>query len=432
MTLKEQIIDMYHGGLGGVTIARKLNLHPQTVYYHLRDVKKPNGGRQAKSDVNEIQILYESGLSCGQIAEKLGLSDSGVVWQRLKNNNVKIRSKREGMQLRGMVKIGPDDEVIKLYKSGLSQVDIAKKYNMCISGVTRVLNKYQLNEGTKGKRNPSWKGGITTIANTIRSSSQYIDFRDKHFLNNAYMSELSGIKPNNVNMHHIVEFSFILNNFTDHTNWQKCKHLWQQNNVIVISEDEHRQIHSGEKIDINFSKLSIRLVTKNECVLLLSANHYIGTIPRNSRLIYGLYINDSLLGCCIFGTGANRFLSSGVGGKALELTRLCLVDWLPRNTASFFLSKVIKQLKKDATDIEFLVSFADPNVGHDGTVYKACNWQYTGQCKKDYQYRLKDATVVHKSKFRCKNGKTEKELVLEAGAIKIPIQGKHRYVYKLR
>ena len=147
MKTSEKVIQLYNNGLGGITIARQLNLSPGTVYYHLRNVEKPNGGRQAKTNAQEIKQLYESGLSCQQIADKLGLTHSGTVWTRLKNLNVKIRNKSEGMKLRGCRKIGEDSEIVRLYKSGKSQVEIAALYGVYIGSIARILNKYHINEG---------------------------------------------------------------------------------------------------------------------------------------------------------------------------------------------------------------------------------------------------------------------------------------------
>lgn len=62
----------------------------------------------------------------------------------------------------------------------------------------------------------------------------------------------------------------------------------------------------------------------------------------------------------------------------LELRRLCCVDDTPRNTESFFISRTLKWLKKN-TDIEVIISYADTNHGHVGTIYKASNFKLVGQ-----------------------------------------------------
>lgn len=46
-----------------------------------------------KIDLDEARKLYNNGYSCGQIAVMLGVSRQAV-WEKLKNNNVKLRKKK--------------------------------------------------------------------------------------------------------------------------------------------------------------------------------------------------------------------------------------------------------------------------------------------------------------------------------------------------
>ena len=175
----------------------------------------------------------------------------------------------------------------------------------------------------------------------------------------------------------------------------------------------------------------IRPIDRKIANSLLDYYHYLGSAPKNDKYFYGLFYQGFLVGCCSFGIGANKHLSNSMGGKTLQLTRLFTLDWLPKNSLSFFLSKAVKMLHQTDSSIRHLVSFADPSVGHTGAIYKACNWKFAYQCKKDYKYRLPDGSLVHKSKFRCKGGLSEKELAGSAGAIKIIMQGKLKFTYSV-
>lgn len=62
----------------------------------------------------------------------------------------------------------------------------------------------------------------------------------------------------------------------------------------------------------------------------------------------------------------------------IELRRLVLIDDTPRNSESFFIGKTLKWLVKN-TDIDTVVSYAYPNYGHEGTVYKASNFVLSGK-----------------------------------------------------
>lgn len=64
--------------------------------------------------------------------------------------------------------------------------------------------------------------------------------------------------------------------------------------------------------------------------------------------------------------------------KVLELRRLCLIDATPKNAESYFVSRTLKWLKKN-TEWQFVISYADQNQGHAGTIYKAANFNYLGE-----------------------------------------------------
>lgn len=64
--------------------------------------------------------------------------------------------------------------------------------------------------------------------------------------------------------------------------------------------------------------------------------------------------------------------------KVLELRRLACIDDTPKNAESFFISKTLRWLTKN-TDIEVVISYADPNFGHEGIIYKASNFKLIGK-----------------------------------------------------
>lgn len=431
--LKDKIIQMYESGLGGVTIARKLKLHPQTVYYHLKGVQKPLGGRQAKTDKDEVIKLYESGLSCQQIADKLNLSGSNPIWMRLVNAGVPLRSKSEGMGLRGLRKVGPDKEIIRLYQSGMSQLEIAAKYKVQIGSIARILNNHNVNEGNKGKRNPAWRGGRVKASQQIRELPEYITWRDEALKYANYTCQITGQRGGNLHVHHIIPFVHLFGLYQE-TNCSPVdfEPFWSPSNAIVFSEEAHRLVHSNQDIEWpNSCKhvLHVESCSYKEAELFLSVFHYIGTAPRGNSSWYSLRCGRSILGVIGIGRGANKHLSNKT--PSMELTRMAIVDWAPKNAGSYFLSKVVKQFKRDFPAIKRLVSFADPNVGHTGGIYRAANWIESGHTQKDYKYQLPDGTTVHKSRFRCSNGKTEKELATEAHAKKVSQSGKIRFVLNL-
>jgi hypothetical protein len=95
---------------------------------------------------------------------------------------------------------------------------------------------------------------------------------------------------------------------------------------------------------------------------------------------FGLFDNNNILsGVVTFGMPPSSTLAESICGKeykeyVLELNRLIVNEGLPKNTLSFFVSNAIKMLPEN----KIIVSFADANMNHNGYIYQATNFIYTG------------------------------------------------------
>jgi hypothetical protein len=67
--------------------------------------------------------------------------------------------------------------------------------------------------------------------------------------------------------------------------------------------------------------------------------------------------------------------------KVIELRRLCCVNETPKNAESFFISKSLILLKKHWRRDGIVVSYADLEYGHTGTIYRASNFRKHGEIK---------------------------------------------------
>lgn len=145
---------------------------------------------------------------------------------------------------------------------------------------------------------------------------------------------------------------------------------------------------------------------------------------------------DRLVGVAIYGQPMCRHHAK----EAIELRRLCLVDDTPKNTESWFIARTLKWLGAN-TKYTQVISFADPNHGHAGTIYKASNFQYDGleangnprvvqYGDKQYhmrQYYAKDSTGGYKH-----DALRLQEAVRTGQAKVIKQSRKHKYTYELR
>lgn len=122
-------------------------------------------------------------------------------------------------------------------------------------------------------------------------------------------------------------------------------------------------------------------ISYKDAVLFLLPRHYSGRKP-SITYAFGYYEDGILKAVCTFGKPASNSLCIGVCGEQFsqnvyELNRLCAEDRI-KILLSKFVSWCLFQLKKH--DL-IIVSYADSQMNHNGYIYQATNWIYTGQTK---------------------------------------------------
>lgn len=124
-------------------------------------------------------------------------------------------------------------------------------------------------------------------------------------------------------------------------------------------------------------------------------------------------------------------------GDVIELRRLCCIDDTPKNTESYFIGKTLRWLKRN-TEIKTVVSYADPEYGHSGVIYRASNFQHIGMTSKGKVImwegrKYHDKAIRTKYKGELKPfAKRIKEALENGEAEYKKTEGKHIYIYKLR
>jgi hypothetical protein len=125
--------------------------------------------------------------------------------------------------------------------------------------------------------------------------------------------------------------------------------------------------------------------------------HYAKTVPVN---VFGYSVfNDKneWCGVIVYGHGSNNNIAKPFGlkiGEVLELVRVAL------NGKQEFTSKAVamslKLIKKDIPLCKLVVSYADLDQNHIGTIYQATNWYFVGikmENKKDGSYIINGKRV---------------------------------------
>jgi hypothetical protein len=168
---------------------------------------------------------------------------------------------------------------------------------------------------------------------------------------------------------------------------------------------------------------------------LVERHHYLRSLPGGTRLAFGVFIDNRLLGTLTLGVGplnAYALVDGAAPDDCLTLTRLWLSDELPKNSESRFIGVVLRSLRKH-TSLKFLVSYADPAQGHLGTVYQATGWLYNGLSEAMPMYDIGDGKARHSRSLSHAYGTHSLEHFSRHGVpVKlVPQQAKHRYLYFL-
>jgi hypothetical protein len=128
-------------------------------------------------------------------------------------------------------------------------------------------------------------------------------------------------------------------------------------------------------------KYTVKSIDSGLCKEWLLNKHYAKRLCSISYS-FGLFDKNILIGILTIGKPASNQLCIGVCGVenskyVYELNRLCVNENLEKNTLSFFVSQSLKFIKENI----ILVSYADTKMNHNGYIYQATNWIYTGATK---------------------------------------------------
>jgi hypothetical protein len=147
-------------------------------------------------------------------------------------------------------------------------------------------------------------------------------------------------------------------------------------NKIITSkffEDEIRTVPDTPKL------FKIRECSFSEIRPIFEQNHYKhGHIGGGIFKNYALTFENNIWAGSVIGPPRHSGPYSDKGNlTVLEIRRMACLEEAPKNTESYFLSKIIWQLRKDKA-CDRVLSYSDESVGHTGTIYKAANFKCIG------------------------------------------------------
>lgn len=142
------------------------------------------------------------------------------------------------------------------------------------------------------------------------------------------------------------------------------------------------------------SRINLKIINKKVAKDIIIKNHYTHTWSL-CKVAYGIYykedinndffddLNEKLIGCIVYSNPVGRCASSSLSDKlnddeVFELIRLFIFDGYGKNIESFCISQSFKKLNEDFPKIKAILSYADGEQGHCGTIYQATGFLYQG------------------------------------------------------
>jgi len=154
--------------------------------------------------------------------------------------------------------------------------------------------------------------------------------------------------------------------------------------------------------------------------------HYLAKRPAIILLCLMAMRGNSPIGCTVY-SAPPREIYKRYGGLTWELARLYLLDEIPKNAETWLIGQSVRYIKRHHKDVGFLLSYADPSVGHSGTIYKAANWKSDGRTDDERKTPRCDYYDERTGKKYGRRG----HMPVDAVIVRKPRVSKWRFILKL-
>ena len=158
--------------------------------------------------------------------------------------------------------------------------------------------------------------------------------------------------------------------------------------------------------------------------------HYLRSVPSGKS--YFVSYDSAIV---VWSIPANNNVSTFLIGKpnvVWELSRLWAPDGHRGNLLTEAIAFAVRFLKRAEPQCGAVVSYADPNVGHHGGVYRAASWMRCGQCEESRYYVRPDGTTTSRRSFHSGDTGSTKAEVYARGVRELRKPGKLRFAHPLQ
>lgn len=164
---------------------------------------------------------------------------------------------------------------------------------------------------------------------------------------------------------------------------------------------------------------------RKEAMNTIIANHYTHSVPSGKS--HYVRFGDAIV---VWSIPANKNIAKfvlGWPGNVWELSRLWAPDGHTPNLLTQAISAAVAVIKR-LEHPDALVSYADPNAGHKGGVYRAASWVYHGKSEEVRTYRSPDGQTTSRRAFHSGSKGMRKAEIEALGYVELKLPGKERFV----
>ena len=160
---------------------------------------------------------------------------------------------------------------------------------------------------------------------------------------------------------------------------------------LIRKEKELQEILPFDKNKASLENTVIKEITRLEAENIVKEYEYLKALAPYNIYYFGIFFNidniEYLGGVLVFSheysANKDHWKKYDFFEKIILLSRGVCLHWTPVNTASFFISKVCKWLKKN-TNYKVVTATTDALAGEIGIIYQSCNWHYVGLMEGNY------------------------------------------------
>ncbi len=143
-------------------------------------------------------------------------------------------------------------------------------------------------------------------------------------------------------------------------------------------------------------KIIVKPIACKDARRIIKSLHYSGSVVPNSQVHFGVFLDGRCGGALQFGPSLKKRNVIGLVKNTgwyefIELNRMALADWLPRNCESRAIAVSMRLLRETYPWLKWVLSFADATQCGDGTIYRASGFNLIG-IKKNTELRIDPET----------------------------------------